>query len=488
MSADREQFASVRNALAQIQTLSRVEPNDTIELARAFFPTGHRGVLDMRRQLVVGNRGIGKSFWTHALTNPDIRSRLAVIYGKPGLERTQVEIGFNASTKMVGYLTPTQDGLDDLLNRQHVAPERIWRAVLLRMAQSGLGRPHGRSPDWKEEIQQLDAQPLLFSQTLSELDDQLQAQEHTLLIVFDALDRLGKDWPTTGRLTGALLRLALELQSFSAIRTKIFMRVDQFSDEALFRFPDGSKIRNDYVSLAWQPSELYGLLLFEVLRAGDHARTALQTIAADVHAQAALPMDGADPRALIEDQQRLIHALAGPFMGSGKKRGQVYTWLPTHLSDAAQACSPRTFLAAWGEAARHPPAPAMQAVDHLGLFEGVRKASRFRLEELYEDYAWVKPALEALRRQQVPMLKQDLFAIWTEHDVIGQIRAAGQQTQQVPVRLADSHDPGVLLDALKTVAVMEERSNGKINVPDIFRVEAQILRKGGVSVPKRGRS
>jgi hypothetical protein len=35
------------------------------------------------------------------------------------------------------------------------------------------------------------------------------------------------------------------------------------------------------------------------------------------------------------------------------------------------------------------------------------------------------------------------------------------------------------------IAVMEERTNGKINVPDIFRVEAEILRKGGVAVPRR---
>jgi hypothetical protein len=35
------------------------------------------------------------------------------------------------------------------------------------------------------------------------------------------------------------------------------------------------------------------------------------------------------------------------------------------------------------------------------------------------------------------------------------------------------------------IAVMEERTNGRINVPDIFRVEAEILRKGGVAVPRR---
>ena len=53
--------------------------------------------------------------------------------------------------------------------------------------------------------------------------------------------------------------------------------------------------------------------------------------------------------------------------------------------------------------------------------------------------------------------------------------------------LADklARQPSALLSSMRDVSVMEERANGKINVPDIFRVEADILRKGGVAVPKR---
>jgi hypothetical protein len=42
-----------------------------------------------------------------------------------------------------------------------------------------------------------------------------------------------------------------------------------------------------------------------------------------------------------------------------------------------------------------------------------------------------------------------------------------------------------LLQTITSIAVMEERANGKINVPDIFRVEAGILCKGGVAVPRK---
>ena len=51
----------------------------------------------MRRQLVVGERGMGKSFWTHALDSKDVRNKLAAYYRFPELKSTEVLIGFNGS-------------------------------------------------------------------------------------------------------------------------------------------------------------------------------------------------------------------------------------------------------------------------------------------------------------------------------------------------------------------------------------------------------
>ena len=67
----------IREAMAGLEISPRVEPNEVIDLGRVFLPDGHRSVLDMKRQLVIGNRGVGKSFWTHALKNPTVRKRLA---------------------------------------------------------------------------------------------------------------------------------------------------------------------------------------------------------------------------------------------------------------------------------------------------------------------------------------------------------------------------------------------------------------------------
>jgi len=474
-------FSAIRAAIANFELSPRVEPNEPIAIDRAYLPEGHRGVLDLKRQLVVGNRGMGKSFWTHALLNDTLRTRLAEVYGHPQLKSARVEIGFNGSIK-INPIAPTTEEILGLYAKDH-SPDLIWRGVLFRAAKIVL-KEHS-IPSLEESISRIRRDPALFSRELSALDDQLAAGGESLLLVFDALDRLGQDWDSIRKLTRALLALAVGLQSFRAIRVKIFMRVDQFSDEELFRFPDSSKIRNDAVYLSWRPNELYGLLLFEILR-DTGGRPALQALAEKISAQRALPDNGRDNAVFIDDQALLIEAIAGEFMGSNKKRGRVYTWVPLHLSDAANTCSPRSFFIAWRKAAEHHPVPAGRAIDHLGLLDGVRSASTARLTELYEDYPWIKPTLQALHRQFVPMERQQLFDLWTEKAVMGTIaQAAKTASVNAPVGFGEGAEASTLLAAMTNVAVMEERGNGKINVPDIFRVDAEILRKGGVAVPRR---
>lgn len=481
MTTNSIDFAAIRRAIANIELSPSVKPNELISPDRAFFPSGHRGVLDARRQLVVGNRGMGKSFWTHALINPELRNRLAEFYSHRQLKTARVEIGFNGSMK-IGTVAPTTDEISHLY-AIGTSPDLVWRGVLLRAA--FLVLENDSLPSLPEAMGALETDPGLYAKSLSQLDDILSRKQEVLLIVFDALDRLGQEWESIRALTRALLALAVGLQSFRAIRAKVFMRVDQYSDQELFRFPDSSKIRNDHVSLVWRPDELYGLLLFEVLRDAEGG-AALQALAEQIGASQALPINGAASTGRIEEQARLIDAIAGEFMGSNKKRGRVYSWVPLHLSDAANTCSPRSFLIAWKKAAEHDPAPVERALDHLGILDGVRSASTSRLEELYEDYGWIQPTLGALRRQFVPMDKDQLFELWKVKDVLQLIaNSPGDQRTNAPIGLVNGGEPDDLLSAMKDVAVMEERTNGKINVPDIFRVEAEILRRGGVAVPRR---
>jgi hypothetical protein len=108
------------------------------------------------------------------------------------------------------------------------------------------------------------------------------------------------------------------------------------------------------------------------------------------------------------------------------------------------------------------------------------------LAELREDYPWIDLPLEPLRRQFVPIEKGDLFELWKDWRVTEKILEQAKESEWLaPIGVIIEHTPEALLQTMTSIAVMEERANGKINVPDIFRVEAGILRKGGVAVPRK---
>jgi hypothetical protein len=469
---------SIRQALGNLEISPQVEPNETINIDRVYFPNGHRGVLDAKRQLVVGNRGMGKSFWTHALLNPDVLKHVADAYSFPTLSRTKVVLGFNGSAK----LSPSTPSIHEIQQAFESGenPEVIWRAVLLRAitsVQTSTGKAH-----LAEDIQRLKLKPLVYAEELTAADE--ANGDSYVLILFDALDRLSQDWPTIRALTRGLLITILGLQSFRSVRAKVFMRVDQFSDSELFHFPDSSKLRNDHVNLGWEAHELYGLLLFEISRQ-EAAELTLKNLATQLGASSALPIAGKTAVDLGK-QQALISGITGEFMGTNAKLGRVYSWVPLHLSDAKNNCSPRTFLTAWKTAAEHNPAPQTQAVDRLGLSEGVRRASKVRMTELSEDFPWIPLALRPLRGEFVPMEQSHLIQLWKQDEVVKQILDKSQQDRFLaPIGMDLNGTPEALLKTMTSVAVMEERANGKINVPDIFRVEAGVLRKGGVAVPRK---
>jgi len=41
-----------------------------------------------------------------------------------------------------------------------------------------------------------------------------------------------------------------------------------------------------------------------------------------------------------EGQEALVKAIAGEYMGSNKRRGRVYTWLPLHATRCAGSLAP----------------------------------------------------------------------------------------------------------------------------------------------------
>jgi hypothetical protein len=275
------------------------------------------------------------------------------------------------------------------------------------------------------------------------------------------------------------------MSGFRNLRAKVFLRTDQERDEALFDFADASKLKAMKVPLSWHSVELYGLL-FSTLSRDATSRTAFRRLMKEALGSIT------DGEMDDEDNQRAIfNLIAGEFMGADRRRGRTYTWVIDHLADAFHETTPRSFLIALRKAALTRVHPRTTPIDHLGIREGVQAASTVRVDQLAEDYPWIKTVLEDLEGLEVPCPPEAFVKRWRNQGAVTRVnQLARRSSRPGPIGLegvtGHSGAEVVLLDALKSIGVVEERSGGRINMPDLFRVAAKIKRRGGVRPPTSG--
>lgn len=454
--------------------------------SEVYTPRGHEGALDPDRALVVGNRGVGKSFWSGALINDQTRAVLALAYPKLKLSMVDAVLGFSGDDASSGA-APSAAVLKSLLSSS-VSPETIWRVVFMKAL----------SPKWaklsfRDAAAVIDQDPERYEEDMLRADYQLKMVNKKKVIVFDALDKLGDNWQSVRDLTRGLLRLALSLRSYGSIRAKIFIRPDQGDDKQIFDFPDASKLRAERVELKWSTQDLYGLMYSTLANSGVSSRSFLEL--AKNHKVNILKSSGISvlPESLKVEpdlQARIFSGIAGEFMGSNHRRGRTYSWLPNHLGDAHGQTAPRTFLTALKIAAErdvHDPQLAKkQAIDHHGIKEGVQQASQVRLDQLAEDHIWIKSVLDSLSGMEVPCSADAVTDRWAADSIVKKIKKevdSGRILGPLEMQRSGGQTEIALLEALTRIGVIEQRSNGKVNVPDIFRVAASMKRRGGIKPP-----
>jgi hypothetical protein len=122
--------------------------------------------------------------------------------------------------------------------------------------------------------------------------------------------------------------------------------------------------------------------------------------------------------------------------------------------------------------------------------EGVQYASTIRVQEVKDDTPWVSDAIEPLRGTQVPIEKDDVIRRWGESDLISKLLMQRSQTDELP---RDNQGDGPVFPTgplnidhegivaeLIDLGVMTIRTNGKLDLPDVYRIAFDIGRKGGV--------
>jgi hypothetical protein len=474
----------IREALRSMPPAAAHSAADSPDADSVYAPLHHGSALRIDRPLVVGNRGVGKSFWASVLASEHARERAAALYKLDELRHVQVSLGFHESAGITAGPAPSPEQLGQL-REQGYTSQQIWKAVLLRALGPLAGRvlPASLADTlrWSAaNIEEMEA-------ALRHADASLLSANQRFLLVFDALDRLAPEWAAVRELSNGILRFALEVRGFRAIRAKVFLRADQSHDEVLFRFADASKLRSERVELTWTQCDLYGLV-FQYLWDHPAAGASFQLLVNRVEASV-----GGNPSFVTRDlresdsfQEGVFCELAGEFMGSNPRRGRTYNWLHDHLADALGQTSPRSFQIALRAAALAAGNDLPRVLDHLAIKTGVQAASDVRVDQLTEDYAWIRIALDDLEDLEVPASPETFERRWRERETVRRICELAQEREvDAPVAFAPPSKPSEqgILQSLKSLGVIEDRTESRINVPDIFRVAAKLKRRGGVRIP-----
>lgn len=449
---------------------------------RLYMPRAHAKALKLESNLVVGARGVGKSFWTAALNAPNLRTMLGASVRE--LEHTLVRVGFAERPNIASY--PDMASFTELLQLSYT-PYEIWRAVILRWS----GEITGESipvDTWRTTTDWVRSNPEPLAKCMEKVSTTLLEKGQKGLLVFDALDRSSNDWRTMDEIVRDLLRIVLWLKSYPAIHAKVFLREDQF-ERTVTDFPDASKLLATKSELTWQAHDLHGLLWQLLINASGEHGEVLRHVYSEIIGKE--PQQNGDQWSLVNEakldgqkQRSLFEALAGPWMGRDRRRGVPYVWSVRHLADGRGQTSPRSFLAAIRAAAEESSekySAHEYALHYESIKRGVQKASEIRIAEIGEDYPWVKILSKPLERLTVPCE----FAVIEEHWRQQLSDDSSTRTQDgLPPQHVERGWSGIMEDLVR-LGVFEIMKDGRINMPDLYRVGFRLGRRGGVKPMRR---
>jgi hypothetical protein len=456
--------------------------DETPAARHLYLPASHAKALHPNTTLIQGMRGSGKSFWFAALQSGDLRALLGSDTGLSA--ETVVSVGFGQ--RPLGKQFPSKRTLK-ALHESGIDPQQIWSAVVFQQL-LGADAPQqfAALEDWQARVQWMTDHPEVVDECWYQADTKLERQGQYHIVLFDALDRTADDWPTMNRLVRGLLQVVLDTRAFRRIRLKVFARPDQLEDPIVANFPDASKVLNQKIVLEWPRRELYGLLWQYLANEPEHGepfRSGVQAMLPNIQwkQEDGIWLVPAGLRRSEEMQKSVFHAFTGPWMGKDKRRGFPYSWLPSHLGDARGEVSPRSFLSALRHAAQDEPRVTQEfALHYESIKRGVQEASKIRVRELEEDYPWVRPLFEPLAGITVPCHFDEISRVWRQQRVVEELeRGIADQAVRLPPSHISEGEDGVLLDLIG-LGLVERLKDGRINLPDVYRVGYGMGRRGGV--------
>jgi hypothetical protein len=454
----------------------------------------HLNALDPGILLIIGGRGAGKTHLFRVISAPQVGGSLP-------------SVPYFSSYRAIGYATdkrgeesygfPGEMAMQDFVvkaRKERVELMLFWKTMLVgclcRKATTGfdwsktdltqdLLSSFGRLNEVSQWFEKARNQQEKLDSALSLLDARLEEEGKYLFVSYDDLDVIAVEWDEKKELIRSLLQFWHGLWRRSRrIKCKIFLRRDLFSDDFL-QFPDASKFDGHRFELQWTYNQLYQLLLKSWANQGDVSRKYLTGLGISFKHDPSLGWNFGNIARVDETAIRaVISEVIGEFMGSGKSKGNSYSWIPNHLQDANREIFPRSFLQLFAEAARQEMEDAKalddRVIGYSYFASALEKVSARRLQEVIEEMGWIGEVKPALAGLTVPMerteMKNALAKVHWKKDLKG-----GIPTDATPAGLLN------LLIRLGIFRVIDE---GKIHVQDVYLSGFGLKRKGGIRRPK----
>jgi energy-coupling factor transporter ATP-binding protein EcfA2 len=486
-----EDQRSLLQGLAYMGSFGRAEGESESDFPRTFFPVvEHARAFDPEVVLVIGPRGAGKSELFRAVIQlgllPAISRHVSGVR-LPSIDDTKARW---LAAYPIQAEFPDALGLGRFLKLQ-TDPQailKLWFAYLIKilreefdeLARQKLDRllkqPGGDAFANYETFNSLGDEPLL---ALDRLDSMLEKSDRRIFLAYDELDTLGgTDWEVMNRAVRGLVNFwATYTRRWRRIRAKIFLRTDLYHRVSVAGGADLAKLSANRAEITWSDRNLYAVLIKRIANTNHDLLQYCQKskiVFREDHALGFVP-----EIEQAQDAKAFIERMVGLYMGAGVKKGLAYRWLLEHIRDGRGHALPRPLVRLIEASAElqinlseYPRMPRL--LSPTALRRALDKVSDEHVKQSLDEWPWLENLANALRGENVPWGRREIE--WKLEEVLD-TSTRTEEKQRFPT---DSSREFV--DYLVEVGIFRARSDGRIDVADLFLAGLGLRRKGGVRI------
>jgi hypothetical protein len=464
---------------------AEAEPGESF--VRRFYPIQqHLRAFDPDVMLVVGQRGTGKSALFNAVFKKGLLSDLAPFAPELRLPYKKTDLIKLIPGYPIGVEFPDARGLKNALKTPDQAVE-LWFAYLIRVLKDEisdsstlkfLDLPGGAPDRVLDAFAESGNEPLL---ALDRLDQELQEADKWLFVGYDELDTLGGfDWEAMAKaIQGLVAFWSSYARRWQRLRAKIFLRTDLFRRHAGLGGSDLAKLAANRVELGWSDQNLFSMLIKRVANTDDrlfeYCKGARISFSKEQH-----KTFGHIPNLKnAEDARPFIERTVGQYMGANANKGQSFHWVLDHLRDGHKCATPRALVRLFEQAAQkecgNPRTTPPKLIHPTSLRQALEDVSADHvIQAIHNEWPWLHGVRERIEKDRLaPWNRRELQEVLNQDWAI----SWGQGDKHVAPPAQTARE---LVDYLVELGVFRERSNDRIDVPDIYLFGLGLRRKGGV--------